>query len=124
MKTKNAKIWLRDDGIIQIEASTNNTEGTVANARENMTVAFQLGKGIKRPILLNISKTKSLSREERQYYISGETAKVLTAVAIIINSPLSRILGNFFIGLNKPAFPLKLFVSEEEAVTWLKGFIE
>ena len=30
------------------------------------------------------------------------------------------IVGNFFIGLNKPKFPTKLFTQEKEAVIWLK----
>jgi hypothetical protein len=31
-------------------------------------------------------------------------------------------MGNFFLGLNKPHFPTKLFTSEEKAEVWLKEF--
>jgi hypothetical protein len=44
----------------------------------------------------------------------------VSAFAIIIQSPLSRVIGNFFMGLNKPRVPARLFKSEKEAVKWLK----
>jgi hypothetical protein len=44
-------------------------------------------------------------------------------VALLVGSPMSRAIGNFFIGLNKPLIPTRLFVSEPEALAWLRGFL-
>jgi hypothetical protein len=41
------------------------------------------------------------------------------AFAILIDSSVSRVVGNFFLGINKPAVPTKLFTNEKEAVKWL-----
>lgn len=122
METKTAKIRLREDGIIHVVLSEE--VGTLTDAKINVEAVHKVKQGKKRPLLIDLAKAKSLSREERAYYSSDIAAKVLTAVALLINSPLSRILGNFFKGLNKPAFPLQLFTSEDEAIDWLKGFIE
>lgn len=37
---------------------------------------------------------------------------------------MSRVLGSFFIGLNKPTMPVKLFTSEKEALNWQQTFIK
>ena len=67
---------------------------------------------------------KSLSREARHYYASDEAAKVARAVALIVGTPVSRVLGNFYLGLSNPHLPTRLFSSEGEALEWLKGYIE
>jgi hypothetical protein len=33
------------------------------------------------------------------------------------------VLGNFYLGLNKPLVPTRLFTSEEEAQAWLRSFL-
>ena len=48
----------------------------------------------------------------------------VTSAAILIDSALSRMIGNVFITFNKPMFPTRLFISETEAIEWLKGFLE
>jgi hypothetical protein len=48
---------------------------------------------------------------------------VESAAALLIGSPLTRAIGNFFMGLNKPLIPTRLFTSETEALAWLKGFV-
>ena len=122
MKTKTAKIWLREDGIIHLKATAE--FGSLECAKENVAALITVSQGKKRPAILNISSAKSLSREERAYYSSEESAKALSAAGLIINSPITRVLGNFFVGLNKTPYPLQLFTNEEKAIPWLKGFIE
>ncbi|MDH5682649.1 MAG: hypothetical protein OEZ36_13750 [Spirochaetota bacterium] len=39
------------------------------------------------------------------------------------NSPISRVIGNFFLGLNRPLFPVKLFTEKNEASKWLANKI-
>jgi hypothetical protein len=46
------------------------------------------------------------------------------ATALIVDSPVGRIIGNFFIGMNKPGIPVKIFDSEDKAIQWLRGFIK
>jgi hypothetical protein len=42
-------------------------------------------------------------------------------VALLVGSPVTRVIGNFFIGLNKPRWPVRLFRSESDALAWLGG---
>ena len=38
--------------------------------------------------------------------------------------PLGRMMGNFFINVNKPKAPTRLFDDEAPALAWLKEFLE
>ena len=69
---------------------------------------------------MDITEIDGMTREARQYFAGPETAKVESAAALLIKSPLTRAIGNFFLGFNKPLFPTRLFTSTEEALLWLK----
>jgi hypothetical protein len=38
-----------------------------------------------------------------------------------VANPLSRVIGNFFLGLSKTAFPLRLFSDTDNAIAWLRS---
>lgn len=77
----------------------------------------------KRPMLVDLNNVKSVSKESRGIYSSEETAKYLFAAALLIGNPVSRIIGNFYLGINKTCMPVKMFTGSDEAVTWLKTFL-
>jgi len=38
-----------------------------------------------------------------------------------VRSSIGRMMGNFFLGINKTVFPLRLFGEPEPAIEWLRG---
>ena len=120
-ETSHGKIWL-EDGIIRTIGNPN-TEHTLADAKKDIEIFSKLANGIKRPLLSDISRVKTVSLEAREYFAVEETARVSTAIGLIINSPISKVIGNFYLSLSKPSFPVKLFSSEEKAIRWLKTFL-
>ena len=48
--------------------------------------------------------------------------KHVAALAILIQSPVSKLVGNFLIKFNKPSFPLRLFTKKEEAIKFLEQY--
>jgi hypothetical protein len=76
--------------------------------------------GRKRPALVNISESKTVSAQARVTYSGPDAAKHISRLALIVGSPVSRVIGNFYLGLNKPAFPARLFTSEPSAEQWLR----
>lgn len=118
-----AKVWLGDDGIARI-IHVPKAELTLAGAQETMAAYKKLYKGKRLPLFVDTREMKSMAREARLYYASAEAQAVASAVALIIDTPVSRVLGNFYLGLNKPLLPTRLFSSEDEALEWLKGYVE
>ncbi|MBI4935138.1 MAG: hypothetical protein HY828_14745 [Actinobacteria bacterium] len=117
-----ARLWLGDDGIFRI-VHFPGSEVSLADAQETMDAYLRLRDGVSRPLLVDTQGMKSLDRPARAMYASEEAARVATAVAIIVDTPVSRVLGNFYIGLANPHIPSQLFSGQDEALEWLKRFL-
>lgn len=114
--------WMGEDGIARTKVKKG-AEVTIDHARENSVAVNSLFTGKKYPLLIDARGIKSMTRDARnQFSTKGRETNVL-AFAIVIGSPLSRVIGNFFMGINKPAVPTKLFDNEIEAEKWLKPYI-
>jgi hypothetical protein len=118
-----ARLWLGEDGIVRI-IHVSGAEVTLEDARETMAAYLKINGGKRLPLFVDTKTMKSMSRETRKYYAGEEAAKVASAAAIIVGTPASRVLGNFYLGLSNPHLPSRLFSSEEEALEWLKGYLE
>ncbi|MCE3280928.1 MAG: hypothetical protein K0S44_3119 [Bacteroidetes bacterium] len=111
--------WMGNDGIARTKVKPR-AEVTLAEAKENSVVVNSLSPGNLYPLLIDSRDIKSISKEARDFFSMNNRDSNVSAFAIIIQSPLSRVIGNFFMGLNKPRVPARLFKSEKEAVKWLK----
>jgi hypothetical protein len=65
----------------------------------------------------------SIDKPAREYLASQKGTEGLSASAIIVNSPFSRLLGNFFLRVNKTSIPVKLFSDISKAEKWLQQYI-
>ncbi|MCB1191875.1 MAG: STAS/SEC14 domain-containing protein [Leptospiraceae bacterium] len=121
IKTSNTTHWIDEEGIIH-SLFDPQTSDTLETAKENIEADKQLAEGKQLPLLVDIRNLKSQSREAQNYYADEEALKVLSACAILIDSGLSKVIGNFFIAVKKPKLPTRLFTSESEALQWLRQF--
>jgi hypothetical protein len=56
----------------------------------------------------------------REFYASEEGSRFVRAVAMVTHSATTSIIGNFFLSLNRPGYPCRLFSEDEQALGWLK----
>jgi hypothetical protein len=119
----NQRIWLDDEGIVHAESQPG-TEQARAEAEACVASIWEVGGRRTRPVLVDLRRVKAMHRGARTYYAGAETARTQSAAALLVGSPLTRVIGNFFMGLNKPLIPTRLFTSEPEAMAWLSGFVE
>lgn len=118
-ETDKMKFILRSDGIMQIDC-TPGTEMTIDKGKQATVILEEMIEGNPRPLLCDLTNVKKMTRECRQHFASEEHAMVFTKCALLISSPIARIIGNFFLGANVPARPTRLFTNKEEAINWLK----
>jgi hypothetical protein len=97
-------------------------EETLDDAKEQLVHQRKMLDGRPLPFLMDIRRVRSLSRDARAYFASPAAAEVFSATALIISSPLSRAIGNFFLGLNRTSMPTRLFTSEADALAWLSEY--
>lgn len=124
VETRTVKIRLDDNDIIRIVTKPGIAKQTLSDAVENMNALENVRLGKKRPLFVDIRAAMSTDAEGRKYYSRPELADHFTACAFIVSSPVSRVIGSFFLGLNKLPFPVRLFTSDEGALEWLKEFLE
>src|SRR5262245_49992741 len=90
--TRTAKIWLDADGILRINTFPG-LEDTLDDAKQNVAVCAKVAAGKRRPILIDMRNLKAQGREVRAYYTGPERTKLNLAVAILVESPMSRVYG-------------------------------
>ena len=73
-------------------------------------------------VLIDLTKITEISKEARDYFANERTASIRRATALLVGSPVSRVIGNFFMGLNKPISPTRLFTDQHKAIQWLHTF--
>ena len=111
------------DGILHV-IFLPGVEQTLADAQEFFQAGAVLRAGRCWPTLVDLRKTRTQDREVRKYYGSPEVAQTASIMAILVNSSLSKLTANLFITLSKPNAPTRMFTDEDEALAWLKGFVE
>ncbi len=121
VKTRTCVLWA--DTIVR-GRFLDGAEVTGDDAAENIAVTTRLTGGRRFPVLVDLRAVRSQSADARAYLAGPEALRVTLAVALIIGSPLSRMIGNFYLGFNKPPVPTRLFTSVSEAEGWLSTFVE
>lgn len=113
--------WMGEDGIARTVVKPN-IDITLELAVENTVAVTSLFKGEKFPLMIDARPVKSMTYEARHHFsVRGRDTKT-NSFGIIVGSSISRVLGNFYLGINKPAVPTKLFDNEVEAAKWLTQF--
>lgn len=99
-------------------------EVTLEDARENLAATIGLTSGRAVPVLVDLRDVRSQTAEARAHFSGPEGRQVTAAVALLVASPLSRAVGNFYLGFNRPSTPTRLFTDAREAETWLLTFVD
>jgi hypothetical protein len=107
------RMWLRPDGIVEV---------AWASRTAVLEAMAQLTGGQRRPLLVDMHDTGSQDRDTRAEWTSR--TDLSSAVALIVGTPLSRMIGHLFLRANKPPFPVKLFRNEASALAWLSRFVD
>jgi hypothetical protein len=114
------RIWLRPDGIVQLVWAPR-TMVLLEDATAALEAMAQLTGGRRSPLLVDMHDTGPLDRPTRAELT--RRSDLQSAVGLIVGTPLTRMMANFFLTVNKPQFPTRLFDTEASAVAWLQAFV-
>ena len=94
----------------------------VDQVRENAEKRMEL-LDINRPIpsILDITKIDRITKEGRK--LSSASTDGISCIAIIVDSGLSKIIGNYAIMINRPKIPIRLFTSLTDARLWVRDYL-
>jgi hypothetical protein len=80
--------------------------------------------GLLYPVIANVISVKSSTKAARDFFASEKGCEGIIAAAVIINSPVGSMKGNFYLRISRPLRPSKLFTDETEAKKWLAQFVK
>ncbi len=115
--------WDSDNDIVWGELFADQV--TEELAKENVDAQESVRDAVskaKTRVLIDMTAVSEISKEARDYFANERTASIQRATALLIESPVSRVIGNFFMGLNKPISPTRLFTDPQKAIKWLHTF--
>lgn len=110
-------VWLNEDGVIITIGKPESQDTDIA--RENMVYTKKVAGGKPRPLLVDITEVRSMTKGAREEYVKQQEELIITAVALLTRSGIGNMIANIFISLNKPYVPVKLFTDPEKAMAWL-----
>jgi len=112
-----AVLRLREDGILEVVVRPN-AETSLEDAQAIHAVMREV---CDRPavVLADIRGLRRSGVVVERYAAGPEVAAITCRLALLVESPVSRMLGNLKMGLAKPTYPTRLFTDEDAAVAWL-----
>jgi hypothetical protein len=96
----------------------------LAIAHDIVSSRLAFAKGKSYPTMIISHGIISMDRPAREYLSSASATKGLIATAIVVNSEFHRIVGNFFISVNRTPMPVRIFRDVARAEKWLQKFIK
>lgn len=101
---------------------TNEMHYTMRHVREIERYRASVSE-IPMPHLVIACPGMTSDKEVRDYGADKKAYQYTSATAIVCNTLAHRILGNFFIKIQQPPVPTKMFATEEKAMSWLMKFV-
>ena len=117
----NFSIQILEPGYYEIFVNEN-VEFSVDDFQQLLESQKKLG-GKQLPVLIICSNHVSTDIELLKSLSKNANNPFTKADAFVITSMAQRILGNFYVKINKPERPTQLFSDKSEALGWLKQFL-
>ncbi|HWY11887.1 MAG TPA: hypothetical protein VN026_11210 [Bacteroidia bacterium] len=113
------KLTLSEDGFAELVVKDNSVYDTkdIIDGKE-FSISYLPGKKIY--FLLEMEGDAYTTKEARELAADPEHGKHHGAVAIYSEKLAYKLLGNFYIRINKPKAPTRFFSRRDEAVKWLR----
>lgn len=73
------------------------------------------------PVFCDTRGIKDTEKSARDF-LAKEGSVMTTAVAFLVNPPISQAITDFYVRTNKPVTPTKIFTEKYEALRFLKSF--
>jgi hypothetical protein len=115
-------LYLRADGIMYIRISSEKEE-TVELVKKMVEKMGEMVNYKQVPILARHEEFALPGKANRDYWATKEACPYSKADAFMISSLAMQLIANFYLKINRPERPTRMFTSEKEAIKWLKTFL-
>ena len=122
VETAAASVVSAYDGIVEIRWK----DGVIVGLAEIEDVLDAQARvmGERVAVLVDARPVRTMTRAAQSRSANHPINDSTVAVGILVDGPVSVVLGNFFIRLTRPSYSTKLFRHEEPARAWLRARLE
>lgn len=119
-ETDKGRFWLDEQGFVRCEVLPDTDQSyDIDDAKAFLAAIASVAEGKRALVLADMRGVTAVARPARLHLSSAKAGEVVSAVALVVESRVSKIIGNFFMTVNAPPFPTRMFVTVEEARNWL-----
>lgn len=115
-----ASFWIKN-GILFF-VYKNDVDIHLSAAVQIVSDRLKLQKGKTYPVLCDTRGVKSIDMDARRYF-AAEGSVFIKAVALVSDTPLSRIISETYIKGNTPPIPTGIFNEDSEALEFLSEYV-
>lgn len=93
---------------------------TEESARRSLVLLDEIAQaaGHRQSVIVLVDRVQGQDAGSRRVWSSDESTRVRSSLALVCTSALARAIGSFFIGLNRPVTPTRMFASFHAALEW------
>lgn len=115
------EVSVRQEGVILAKV-IHNVEIDLDRAKTYHSLVKYLSRGVEHCTVIDLSGISSITPEARAYLQETSSAWGKTiAVALVTSTFTARIIAGFFLSINKPSYPVKVFTDTLEAQQWARN---
>lgn len=112
-----------DENGIGFQYFKDNTILDVPEQMENLEAIIKVTGNKPTPFVIYAGKNVIITKDARDNAIPLESKSPINASAIVVQNLAYRLIAEFFIKVQKPKNPYKIFTDKESAIEWCKQFI-
>ncbi len=115
------RLWLMNNSIVKVHID----EGTHMRLREAeklMETISGLSKYTSRPIVVDLTHIASIETTAKLHFISKRDDNHNLCMAMIIESPIGKMVANLSLLFQHPGCPTRYFNTESAALRWSQRF--
>ncbi len=115
-------IQLRSDGIVHSHTSSA-VDFNVESLKKFTIVMGEMLQQNTAPLLITLDEMAIPPSATLVFWAKKESCVYSIADAYVSSNFGHKIIGNFYLKVNKPGRPSKIFPNKDEAIVWLKTFL-
>lgn len=114
-----AEYWLEDGVLFFVYKPGTHMNLEAAKQVVKDRLAVQNGESY--PVFCDMRGVRDSDKPARDY-LAKEGSSLVRSVAVLTDSPVTKIMLNFYLTISKPLIPTKMFTDRNQALQYLKHF--
>ena len=114
-----AEFWIEENILFFIYKP--NVTINLQGAKQIVADRLRVQKGVSYPVFCDMRGIKDSDKPARDY-LAKEGSALVKAVGVFTDSPVTRIMANFYLTISRPLVPTKMFTDKNNALEFLKPY--